>query len=120
AALRVRLRAVVCRCRHGGWRDSMSKATIRDVAPQAGGSIKTVSPVINDVKTVKARTRERVMRVIRKLDYHPSPSARGLGGSRSYLIGLIYDTSCAYYATSVLAGVLEACRAAHYQVVMHP
>jgi len=98
----------------------MANATIRDVAAQARVSIKTVSRVINNVATVKAHTRERVMKVIRKLDYHPNPSARSLGGSRSYLIGLLYDISCDYYATSVLAGVIEACRAAHYQVVMHP
>ncbi len=98
----------------------MSIATIRDVAAQARVSIKTVSRVINNVKSVKPHTRERVLRVIRKLDYHPSPSARGLSGSRSYLIGLLYDVSCAYYATGVLGGVLETCRAAHYQVVMHP
>jgi Bacterial regulatory proteins, lacI family len=67
----------------------MTNATIRDVAAQARVSIKTVSRVINNVKTVKPHTRERVLRVIRKLDYHPSPSARGLGGSRSYLIGLL-------------------------------
>jgi LacI family transcriptional regulator len=98
----------------------MSNATIRDVARQARVSIKTVSRVINNVETVKADTREKVMRVIRKLDYHPNPSARGLGASRSYLIGLLYDISCDYYATRVLVGVLEVCRAAHYQVVMHP
>jgi LacI family transcriptional regulator len=98
----------------------MSNATIRDVAAQARVSIKTVSRVINNVTTVKPHTRERVLKVIKKLDYHPNPSARGLGGSRSYLIGLLYDRSCEYYATSVLAGVLEACRAAHYQVVMQP
>jgi LacI family transcriptional regulator len=83
-------------------------------------SIKTVSRVINNVPTVKPHTRERVLRVIRKLDYHPSPSARALGGSRSYLVGLLYDVTCAYYATGVLGGVLETCRAAHYQVVMQP
>jgi LacI family transcriptional regulator len=98
----------------------MANATIHDVAAQARVSIKTVSRVINNVQTVKPHTRERVMKVIRKLDYHPNPSARGLGGSHSYLIGLLYDLSCDYYATSVLAGVLETCRAAHYQVVMHP
>ena len=69
----------------------MPNATIRDVAAQARVSIKTVSRVINNVPTVKPHTRERVLRVIRKLDYHPSPSARGLSGSRSYLIGLLYD-----------------------------
>lgn len=97
-----------------------TRATIHDVAAQARVSIKTVSRVINNVKTVKPHTRERVMRVIRKLDYHPNPSARGLGGNRSSLIGLLYDYSCDFYATSVLAGVIETCRAAHYQVVMHP
>ena len=98
----------------------MSNATIRDVAAQARVSIKTVSRVINNVKSVQPETRERVMKVIRKLDYHPNPSARGLGGSRSYLIGVLYDYSCAYYATGVFQGVLEICRAARYQVVLHP
>jgi LacI family transcriptional regulator len=98
----------------------MANATIHDVAAQARVSIKTVSRVINNEQSVKPLTRERVMKVIRKLDYHPNPSARSLGGSRSYLIGLLYDISCDYYATSVLAGVLETCRAARYQVVMHP
>jgi LacI family transcriptional regulator len=98
----------------------MANATIHDVAAQARVSIKTVSRVINNVPSVKAPTRERVLKIIRKLDYHPNPSARSLGGSRSFLVSLLYDKSCEYYATSVLGGVLEACREAHYQVVMQP
>jgi LacI family transcriptional regulator len=96
----------------------MANATIIDVAEHAGVSIKTVSRVINNVKTVKPQIRERVLRTIEKLDYHPNPSARGLGGNRSYLLGLLYDVSCGYYTTSVLAGVVEASHAAKYQVVM--
>ncbi len=96
----------------------MGNATIIDVAKHAGVSIKTVSRVINNVKTVKPQIRERVMRAIEKLDYHPNPSARGLGGNRSYLLGLLYDVSCGYYATSVLAGATERSRAAKYQIVM--
>jgi LacI family transcriptional regulator len=98
----------------------MANATIIDVAEHAGVSIKTVSRVINDVKTVKPQVRERVMRAIEKLDYHPNPSARGLGGNRSYLLGLLYDVSCGYYTTSVLAGVIERSHAAKYQIVMQP
>jgi LacI family transcriptional regulator len=98
----------------------MANATIIDVAKHAGVSIKTVSRVINNVTTVKPQIRERVMRAIQKLDYHPNPSARGLGGNRSYLLGLLYDISCGYYATSVLAGVMERSRAAKYQIVMQP
>jgi LacI family transcriptional regulator len=98
----------------------MANTTILDVAEHAGVSIKTVSRVINNVQSVRARIRERVQRSIEKLDYHPNPSARGLGGNRSYLLGLLYDVSCGYYTTSVLAGVIETSRAARYQVVMEP
>jgi LacI family transcriptional regulator len=98
----------------------MTNATIIDVAKEAGVSIKTVSRVINHVKTVRPQVRERVQRAIQKLDYHPNPSARALGGNRSYLLGLLYDISCGYYATRVLAGALERSRAASYQIVMQP
>ncbi len=98
----------------------MANTTITDVAAHAGVSIKTVSRVINNVQSVRAPIRERVQRSIEKLDYHPNPSARGLGGNRSYLLGLLYDVSCGYYTTSVLAGVIETSRAAKYQVVMEP
>jgi LacI family transcriptional regulator len=42
----------------------MSNATISDVARHAKVSIKTVSRVINNVATVKADTREKVLRAI--------------------------------------------------------
>src|ERR1700748_1906270 len=96
----------------------MPNATIIAVAKHAGVSIKTVSRVINNVKTVKPAIRERVTRAVEKLDYHPNRSARGLRGNRSYLLGLLYDVSCGYYATSVLAGATEGSRAAQYQIVM--
>jgi LacI family transcriptional regulator len=41
-------------------------------------------------------------------------------GSRSFLIGLCTTRMRDYYAATVLAGVVEACRAAHYQVIMQP
>ena len=98
----------------------MANTTILDVAEHAGVSIKTVSRVINNAPSVRPQIRERVERSIEKLDYHPNRSARGLGGNRSYLLGLLYDVSCGYYTTSVLAGVIETSRAARYQVVMEP
>lgn len=99
---------------------STMNTTIVDVAEHAGVSIKTVSRVINNIKSVKPQIRERVVRSIEKLDYHPNPSARGLGGNRSYLLGLLYDLSCGYYTSTVLAGVIERSRVAKYQVLMQP
>jgi LacI family transcriptional regulator len=98
----------------------MANPTIIDVAEHAGVSIKTVSRVINNVQSVRPSVRERVEQSIKKLDYHPNPSARGLGGNRSYLLGLLYDVSCGYYTTSVLAGAIQRSRTARYQIVMEP
>src|SRR5258708_15580055 len=98
----------------------IANTTIIDVSEHAGVSIKTVSRVINNVQSVRAQIRERVLRAIEKLDYHPNPSARGLGGNRSYMLGLLYDISCGYYATSVLAGVSGRRRAAKYQLLIEP
>ncbi|HWU69817.1 MAG TPA: LacI family DNA-binding transcriptional regulator, partial [Pseudoxanthomonas sp.] len=54
----------------------MRSATIKDVAEQAGVSLKTVSRVINNEPSVHARTREKVQRAIDALEYRPDPSAR--------------------------------------------
>ncbi len=60
----------------------MKRVTISDVAKQAGVSTGTVSAVLNDRPTVRAKTRERVQQAIQLLDYKPSPSARLLGTGR--------------------------------------
>lgn len=96
------------------------KTTIDDVAALAGVSIKTVSRVVNKEPNVSAGTRERVERAIAQLNYRPNPSARRLAGNRSYLIGLLYDNPSASYVINVQTGVLEACRAESYDLLIHP
>ena len=61
----------------------MRSATIKDVAGQAGVSLKTVSRVINNEPAVHARTREKVQRAIDALGYRPDPSARSLRSARA-------------------------------------
>ena len=58
----------------------MKKVTINDVALRAHVSIGTVSAVINNRSTVREKTRYKVQAAIRELGYHPSVSARLLGG----------------------------------------
>lgn len=69
------------------------RATIRDVASQAGVSINTVSRVVNDRPDVHPATRSRVQRVIAQLGYRPNGLARSLLRRRSRTIGLIV-TDC--------------------------
>lgn len=63
-----------------------ARPNIRTVAKRAGVSSATVSRVINGSSVVKEATAERVRRVIRDLDFVPSPIAATLkyGHSRTY------------------------------------
>lgn len=98
----------------------MSKITINDVADHAGVSFKTVSRIINNEPGVRQSTREKVLKSIKALNYHPSLSARSLAGKRAYIIGLIYDNPNAYYIMSVQNGVLAECEARGYSLLIHP
>ena len=69
------------------------RATIRDVAALAGVGIKTVSRVINDEANVAAQTRERVLRAVQALNFHPHQGAGALrrGDKKTLTIGLLLD-----------------------------
>jgi LacI family transcriptional regulator len=99
---------------------SLKRVTIDDVAHLAGVSIKTVSRVLNREPKVRESTRERVTQAMEALKYRPNSSARRLAGNCSYLLGLLYDNPSPSYVTSIQGGVLEACRAEHYDILIHP
>jgi LacI family transcriptional regulator len=96
------------------------RARIEDVARAAGVSMKTVSRVINNEPNVREATRQRILDAVAELGYRPDPSARSLAGSRSYLIALLYDNPSANYVMEILEGVLEACEAHHYNMMLSP
>ncbi|MBB5212810.1 LacI family DNA-binding transcriptional regulator [Microbulbifer hydrolyticus] len=96
------------------------KSTINDVAARAGVSIKTVSRVINNEPSVRPATRKKVMDAVEELHYQPNLAARNLAGTRSYTIALIYDNPNAYYVIDMQNGILEACKARGYELLIHP
>lgn len=66
-----------------------------DVARQAGVSRVTVSHVLHGSGAnvrVSQRTRDRVLRAARQLNYKPNRSAQQLRGARSGILGVIVDT----------------------------
>lgn len=93
-------------------------ATIHDVAKKAGVSFKTVSRVLNNEANVRPATQEKVRRAIKALEYSPSMAARTLAGSRSFLIGLLYDTPSSFYTHSMQMGALEKCREAGFHLIL--
>jgi LacI family transcriptional regulator len=104
----------------------VANITIHDVAKLAGVSIKTVSRVINLEPNVREDTRSRVQQAVTELGYRPDKAARNLKSRRSYLIGLIYDDPSHYdipssgFIVSLQQGLLEVCKAATYDLLIHP
>jgi LacI family transcriptional regulator len=60
-----------------------------EVAKLAGVSAATVSRVLNNLDVVRDATRDRVMRAVSELNYHPNLHARSLAGGKSRTIGMI-------------------------------
>ncbi len=72
----------------------MTRATLRDVAAQAGVSHQTVSNVLNDHPSIRPATRAKVLTAIEALDYHPNVAAKALRESR------VTTLCCAFYGHS--------------------
>ncbi|HZX72005.1 MAG TPA: LacI family DNA-binding transcriptional regulator [Rhodanobacter sp.] len=98
----------------------MRRATIGDVARIVGTSKKTISRVLNDEPNVSESMRQRVLSAIAALNYRPLTSARSLATNRSFMIGLLYDNRSPSYIMEVQAGVLAACAAQHYSMMVQP
>jgi LacI family transcriptional regulator len=104
----------------------MPKVTIDDVAELAGVSIKTVSRVVNQEPNVREATRAKVETAIAELNYQLNKAARNLASHHSHLIGLIYDDPGYYkipsagYVIRMQQGVLSACHASNYELLIHP
>ncbi|QEE24774.1 LacI family transcriptional regulator [Rhodanobacter glycinis] len=98
----------------------MTRVTISDVARAVGTSKKTISRVLNNDPNVSKSMRQRVLSVVAELNYRPLTSARSLATNRSFMIGLLYDNRSPSYIMEVQAGVLEACEAQHYSMMVQP
>lgn len=96
------------------------RSRIEDVAALAGVSIKTVSRVLNNEPNVRAATSARVAAAVAKLGYRPNPSARSLAGQRSYALALVYNNPSLNYLMEIQSGMLQACRAHHYHLILAP
>jgi LacI family transcriptional regulator len=81
--------------------------TIYDLAREAGVGIGTVSRCLNNHPSVSVRTRERVLDVVRRLDYQPHTHARRLASRRTNTIAAIIPFFTNYFSIQVLQGVQD-------------
>ncbi len=65
------------------------KATIKDIAKEAGISYSAVSRALNGLKGVSDETRDRVKKIAEEMEYFPNAVARGLVQQETGTLGLI-------------------------------
>lgn len=89
-------------------------ATIKEVAERAGVSVATISYVINDgPRPVRPATREKVLKAMAELDYHPDNSARRLARGRTDCLGLaVHGLSDVNYSRYFFLGYIQGVAAA--------
>jgi LacI family transcriptional regulator len=75
-----------------GSRKKLARATLSDVAREAGVSVMTVSNFVR-AKPVRLQTRKRVEAAIARLNYRPNVSARSLRLSEEYSVGIVIADS---------------------------
>jgi len=93
--------------------------TLRDVAREAGVSIKTVSRVVNSQPDVAAETQRRVQETVERLGYRPNRVAQGLVTSRTQTIGLILADITNPYFAEVALSIQERMRAHDYNMFLY-
>ncbi|QKE71391.1 LacI family DNA-binding transcriptional regulator [Arthrobacter citreus] len=94
------------------------KATIRDVAKEAGVSVATVSRYINNISYISPETEQKIKVVMKKLDYKPNEIARGLAKQKSKTIALIIpDISNPFFPELVVA-IEEVAKLKGYSLIL--
>ena len=92
--------------------------TISEVARIAGVSVATISRVLNESPLVSEKTRARVKKVIKDLDYHPNVVAQNLSSSKSrILLALVPNISNPFHA-EIVHGINKVVYARGYNLLL--
>ncbi|NMA94839.1 MAG: LacI family transcriptional regulator [Clostridiales bacterium] len=93
-------------------------ATIKDVAKLAGVSPSTVSRTLSGNAPVDKRTKERVLKAIKALNYKPNILAKGLKEGRTKALGLVLPNITNPIFPLVARGVEDIARKEGYTVIL--
>ncbi len=94
------------------------RATMQDVAAQAGVSVSTVSKVLNGRHGVASATSAHVHEVIERLGYSASLVAQSLRNRRTNVIGVLVS-DFEPFSVEVLKGAADAIRGTGYELIAY-
>ena len=96
----------------------MRRVTIKDIAREAGVSPQTVSRAINNKGEISPQTRERILRIAKRLGYRPNSVARGLATRRTQNVGLVVPDVSNPFFSVIARGIEDTAHQANYNVFL--
>lgn len=93
--------------------------TIKDIAKYCGVGVSTVSRAINDDPGISPKTKERVLKVVKKFHYVPNNSARNLKMQESNTVALIVRGIDNIFFQSMLDGFQKELYRNGYDFLFH-
>lgn len=92
--------------------------TIKEIAKASHVSVATVSNIINHKGSVSDATRERVLQVIRDMNYTPNYVAKNLKTKNTRSIGVIAEDMTVFALPDIIDGITEYCEKEDYQILL--
>ncbi len=96
----------------------MSHPTIKDVANKSGVGIATVSRVLNNSSQISPQTYEKVMKVIKELNYVPNATGKKLSQNRTHVIAVIVPVINHPYFAKLIEEIELAADARGYSILV--
>lgn len=96
----------------------MKDIKIIDVAKRANVSPATVSRVLNGSKLVNAKTEQRVMQVIREMEYIPNNMGKQLRSRKTMTLAVVVSDVLVSYYAEIIKGIENMANSLHYRVLI--
>ncbi|MBN2619106.1 MAG: LacI family DNA-binding transcriptional regulator [Spirochaetales bacterium] len=99
------------------------KLTIKDIAELAQVSKGTVSKALNNQPGVGKETKERILKLIKQLDFHPNSAAQALASNKTENLGLFiphlsYNEISGSYWAAIISGIVEQANKFGYNILL--
>lgn len=91
---------------------------LKDIARELDVSTITVSKAIRGAKDISEKTRQRILKRIKELDYQPNMAARSLATGRSSLIGLIVPNLLNPFYSELATSLGKSLRRHSYDLIL--
>jgi LacI family transcriptional regulator len=92
--------------------------TLSDIAKDLKVSVVTVSKVLRNQGRISARTRDRVLKRAKELDYRPNLVARSLVTRRTFTLGLLLPDFTHPFFAEIAKAIADAVRPRGYHVII--